>query len=168
MSECKVNKDVECIQNKELVFKKTNKQNRHQRVWWLKKTNLTNGKLHRSQLDIIVRHNLRRLSHLRSPLFLCTVAYTCPELTVPSNGIKFGCPENATMYNDTVCQFSCNDGYIANGSQARRCQLNGTWSGQDFTCQSRYYMDKFANKSFNDDNFMPSKIRNKINDSKTK
>ena len=48
------------------------------------------------------------------------------------------------MYNDTVCQFSCYDGYIASGSQARRCQLNGTWSGQDFTCQSRYYMHKFA------------------------
>ena len=40
------------------------------------------------------------------------------------------------MYYDTVCQFSCNDGYIGTGSQARRCQHNGTWSGQDFTCQS--------------------------------
>ena len=71
------------------------------------------------------------------------------------------------MYSDTVCQFSCNDGYIASGSQARRCQLNGTWSGQDFTCQSRYYMHKFANKCFNDDNFLPSTIRIKSNDSKT-
>ena len=43
------------------------------------------------------------------------------------------------MYNDTVCQFSCNDGYIGSGSQARRCQKNGTCSGQDFTCQSKYY-----------------------------
>jgi len=62
--------------------------------------------------------------------------YTCPALTAPTNGIKYGCPENATMYNDTVCQFSCNDGYIGSGSQARRCQHNGTWSGQDFNCQT--------------------------------
>ena len=58
-----------------------------------------------------------------SALFFRNAVYTCPALTVPSNGIKFGCPENATMYNDTVCQFSCNDGYIGSGSQARRCQF---------------------------------------------
>ena len=91
--------------------------------------------------------------------FFRTAAYICPALTAPSNGIKLGCPENATMYNGTVCQFSCNDGYIGSGSQARRCQLNGTWSGQDFTCQSRYYICKFANKYFNDDNFRRPTIR---------
>ena len=47
------------------------------------------------------------------------------------------------MYYDTVCQFSCNDGYIGSGSQARRCQHNGTWSGQDFTCQSTHFTDDF-------------------------
>ncbi len=26
------------------------------------------------------------------------------------------------MYYDTVCQFSCNNGYIGSGSQVRRCQ----------------------------------------------
>ena len=49
------------------------------------------------------------------------------------------------MYYDTVCQFSCNDGYIGSGSQARRCQHNGTWSGQDFTCQSTHFTDDFIN-----------------------
>ena len=75
---------------------------------------------------------------------------TCPELTSPSNGSRLGCPLNATMYYDTVCQFSCNDGYIGSGSQARRCQDNGTWSGQDFTCQSMYcslYTSQLANKA---------------------
>ena len=47
------------------------------------------------------------------------------------------------MYYDTVCQFSCNDGYIGSGSQARRCQHNGTWSGQDFSCQSMYCNEDF-------------------------
>ncbi|XP_078343005.1 P-selectin-like [Oculina patagonica] len=60
---------------------------------------------------------------------------TCPELPAPFNGTRLGCPGNATMYYDTVCQFSCNNGYIGSGSQVRRCQHNGTWSGQDFTCQ---------------------------------
>ena len=62
-------------------------------------------------------------------------AIMCPVLPAPSSGTRLGCPGNATMYYNTVCQFSCNDGYIGSGSQARRCQHNGTWSGQDFTCQ---------------------------------
>ncbi|XP_078342997.1 P-selectin-like [Oculina patagonica] len=62
-------------------------------------------------------------------------AITCPALPAPSNGTRLGCPGNATMYYNTSCQFSCNNGYIGSGSQVRRCQHNGTWSGQDFTCQ---------------------------------
>ena len=67
-----------------------------------------------------------------------TAVNSCPALPAPSYGARLGCPKNATMYYDTVCQFSCNDGYIGSGSQARRCQHNGTWSGQDFTCQGTY------------------------------
>ncbi|XP_078343309.1 P-selectin-like isoform X2 [Oculina patagonica] len=60
---------------------------------------------------------------------------TCQALPAPSNGTRLGCPGNATMYYDTVCQFSCNNGFIGSGSKVRRCQHNGTWSGQDLTCQ---------------------------------
>ncbi|XP_078342996.1 E-selectin-like [Oculina patagonica] len=60
---------------------------------------------------------------------------TCPALPAPSNGTRLGCSGNATMYYNTTCQFSCNNGYIGSGSQVRRCQHSGTWSGQDFTCQ---------------------------------
>ena len=67
-----------------------------------------------------------------------TAVNTCPALPTPSNGTRLGCPENAIMYYDTVCQFSCSDGYIGSGSQARRCLPNATWSGQDFTCQGMY------------------------------
>ena len=68
--------------------------------------------------------------------FFLTVDYMCSALPAPHNGMKFGCLENAIVYNDTACQFSCNDGYIGSGSQERRCQPNGTWSGQDFACKS--------------------------------
>ena len=70
--------------------------------------------------------------------FLLTIESLCSALPAPPNGIKFGFPENATVYNDTVCQFSCNDGYIGSGSKERKCQRNATWSGEDFTCQSMY------------------------------
>ena len=67
------------------------------------------------------------------------VVITCPAFPAPSNGIRFGCSGSATEYSyDTVCQFACNSGYIGSGSQARRCQHNGTWSGQEFTCQSKF------------------------------
>ena len=43
------------------------------------------------------------------------------------------------MHYDVICQYSCNDGYVGSGSQVRRCQRDGTWSGEDFTCHGMYY-----------------------------
>ena len=74
-----------------------------------------------------------------SQLLLCLkfyiIATTCTALPAPSNGKKLGCPGSSAVYNDTVCQFSCDNGYKGSGSQVRKCQQNGTWSGQDFTCE---------------------------------
>ena len=72
--------------------------------------------------------------------FLITVV-TCP-VPSPSSGTRTICPRNATVHHNTVyynttCQFSCKDGYVGSGSQVRRCQRNGTWSGQNYSCQSR-------------------------------
>ena len=72
--------------------------------------------------------------------FLITVV-TCP-VPSPSSGTRAICPRNATVHHNTVyynttCQFSCEDGYVGSGSQVRRCQRNGTWSGQNYSCQSR-------------------------------
>ena len=53
----------------------------------------------------------------------------------PTNGTRAGCSGNATEFYDTVCQFGCNDGYVGSGSQVRRCEKNGTWSGQEFVCE---------------------------------
>ena len=65
-----------------------------------------------------------------------SLVITCPALLAPANGTRLLCPENTTVYYDTVCQFSCNNGFIGSGSQVRRCQHDGTWSGQEFLCQS--------------------------------
>ena len=73
---------------------------------------------------------------LNSLFLLLTAVNTCPALPAASNGTRSECAGNATMFYDTVCQFSCDDGYKESGSYVRRCQSNGTWSGQDFTCQS--------------------------------
>ena len=72
--------------------------------------------------------------------FFITVI-TCP-VPSPSSGTRAICPRNATVHHNTVyynttCQFSCKDGYVGSGSQVRRCQRNGTWSGQNYSCQSR-------------------------------
>ena len=80
------------------------------------------------------------------------VAITCPTLPAPSNGTRLRCPDNATMYYNTVCQFACNDGYVGSGSQARRCQRNGTWGGQDLTCKGMK-LNAYCNKYLNNDYF---------------
>ena len=68
----------------------------------------------------------------------------CPALPAPSNGNRVECPGSGAVYNDTLCKFSCNNGYIGSGSQVRRCQHNGTWSGQEFVCKSTYFIQLFT------------------------
>nr|XP_058968846.1 P-selectin-like [Pocillopora verrucosa] len=61
---------------------------------------------------------------------------TCPVLSPPTHGKRYGCPGNLPLYNGTVCRFTCNNGYVGSGSQVRRCQYDGIWSGQNFVCKT--------------------------------
>ena len=45
------------------------------------------------------------------------------------------CINSKTNYNDG-CAYSCKRGYTAiSGNQARKCQADGTWSGQELVCE---------------------------------
>ncbi|KAL9960419.1 hypothetical protein ACROYT_G033874 [Oculina patagonica] len=61
-------------------------------------------------------------------------AATCPALPTPPNGIRQSCLGTTIEYYDTVCLFFCHHGFNSFGSSSRKCQANGTWSGQDFLC----------------------------------
>ncbi|XP_071805389.1 mannan-binding lectin serine protease 1-like [Asterias amurensis] len=56
---------------------------------------------------------------------------SCGALYRPTYGMISG--SNFT-FRDSV-RFSCNDGYVINGSTSRSCQANGTWSGIQPTCE---------------------------------
>ena len=80
---------------------------------------------------------MEKKSTLSQFRFSLVVLITCPVLPAPSNGVKLGCPRNITYYG-TECHFLCKYGYAGSGSEARRCQRNGTWTGQEFACHSRF------------------------------
>ncbi|XP_066030107.1 low-density lipoprotein receptor-related protein 6 isoform X3 [Pocillopora verrucosa] len=61
-------------------------------------------------------------------------AATCPALSIPANGIQTGCSGKTAEQHNKICQFSCKSGFTGIGSPTRKCQENGTWSGQDFVC----------------------------------
>ena len=63
-------------------------------------------------------------------VFVCTLA-PCPSPT----GAVLECPNGATngVFEDT-CTFSCNPGYVLQGSNSRMCLADQSWSGGDPIC----------------------------------
>ncbi|XP_020615812.1 CUB and sushi domain-containing protein 3-like isoform X2 [Orbicella faveolata] len=60
------------------------------------------------------------------------VARDCGPLTVPTNGSSTG---DLTVFPDKI-DFNCDEGFILRGSRSRRCQANGTWSGNQTYCEA--------------------------------
>ena len=42
------------------------------------------------------------------------------------------CGEEAEFFD--VCTFTCDEGYKLSGSDSRRCEDDGTWSGTETSC----------------------------------
>ena len=60
---------------------------------------------------------------------------SCSSLTDPSNG-TINCSlgdDGVPSYEDT-CSYTCNTGYELTGSDTRRCQSDGSWSGSPGSC----------------------------------
>ena len=66
------------------------------------------------------------------PWFLNNYTVSCPSLTPLENGV-INCSLGDDTYNDT-CNFTCNTGYEIIGDEARTCQSDGSWSGNEIIC----------------------------------
>jgi len=90
-------------------------------------------RLHGSSTVTCVAPGNRPPGSWDNPIPSCQ-AIKCPALPAPSHGIRQSCSGTTLEYYNTVCLFSCNFGFNGYGSSSRKCQDNGTWSGQDFLC----------------------------------
>ncbi|KAL2100501.1 hypothetical protein ACEWY4_004895 [Coilia grayii] len=68
-------------------------------------------------------------SHVAIAQDLRTVV-SCGWIAPPSNGDKTG----TTYLQGFTVKFSCNTGYVLQGSKERSCQSNGRWSGEPTQC----------------------------------
>lgn len=68
-------------------------------------------------------------NHARSSL----IAEDCGPLTVPLNGSITG--RETTFPNEA--RLSCDEGFILHGSTVRRCQADGSWSGNETSCKGK-------------------------------
>lgn len=72
---------------------------------------------------------------------LLLTAKDCGNLTVPQNGSLSG---RETIFPNEAT-FSCDEGFILNGSTVRRCQSDGTWSGIRTSCHGEIITCSYQN-----------------------
>ena len=63
----------------------------------------------------------------------------CTALVPPTDDLEMLCDNGATFttgegYEGDTCFMSCTRGYELKGSDARTCQSDGTWTGNETTC----------------------------------
>ncbi|XP_064386168.1 uncharacterized protein LOC135334780 isoform X2 [Halichondria panicea] len=62
---------------------------------------------------------------------------TCPDLTLPANGVIIYSPANTSKLEGTVATQSCLNGYVPSttSTATRVCRADRLWSGSNLTCQ---------------------------------
>lgn len=60
-----------------------------------------------------------------------SLAKDCGPLSLPLNGSMIG---NETTFPNEV-SFSCHEGFVLHGSTVRRCEAEGSWSGNQTECE---------------------------------
>ena len=60
-----------------------------------------------------------------------SLAKDCGPLSLPLNGSMTG---NETTFPNEV-SFSCDEGFVLHGSTFRRCEAEGSWSGNQTECE---------------------------------
>ena len=71
---------------------------------------------------------------LLKTFYTCCTVVDCGSLPDPANGNRIG---SSFTYNK-VLAFDCNPGYKLVGTQHRKCQENGFWSGTAPICVGKY------------------------------
>jgi CUB/sushi domain-containing protein len=64
---------------------------------------------------------------------VCTEILECPDPGIPVNGRRI----NDAFTIGSLVYYVCNDGYDIIGSNGRRCQVNGHWTGTPASCVQR-------------------------------
>ncbi|XP_021260681.1 L-selectin-like isoform X2 [Numida meleagris] len=66
----------------------------------------------------------------------CENAVTCPVLTPPEHG-ELNCSHlHGSFAFGSICDFSCQPGFVMFGPQSRECTATGTWTGDTLQCQA--------------------------------
>ena len=89
-------------------------------------------------LWLLAKYSISCCSHC----VLIYLAVDCGGLSAPVNGSIQG---SATTFPNAI-EFSCDSGFLLEGSAVRKCQANATWSGKTTTCQgTHFFVCLFAN-----------------------
>lgn len=71
-----------------------------------------------------------------------SVAITCPPLSKPENGARFG----KNLFGSSI-KYYCYDGYKLVGSEERMCSENQTWTGTEPRCERKQPKNIFSWKN---------------------
>ena len=73
--------------------------------------------------------------------FARTTVHTCNAIPEEPEDGQMVCPSTPANFVPVlgeVCQFSCDEGYNLLGSSERSCEIGGSFSGDEASCQSTF------------------------------